>query len=57
VIFLSNPSVSTTDETATLSTLEMELNEIVDTMFELARRVYEVAGEINRLKDRRELNG
>jgi hypothetical protein len=57
VIFLSNQSVPTIDETATLSALEMELAEITDEMFELARRVYEVAGEINRLKDRRELNG
>lgn len=58
MIFLCNQSVPTTDETATLSVLEMELAEITDMLFELARRVYEVAGEINRLKKRRtELNG
>ena len=60
MIFLPNQSVPTTDAsitTDTLSALEMELTEIVDALFEIARRVYDVAGEINRLKDRRELNG
>lgn len=54
---VNNQSVPTTDAEI-LFALEMELNEIVDAMFELARRVYEVAGAIDKLKkDRRKLNG